>query len=89
MRQGVKLKLRPFFNKKYDFKITTGSRKPQTNTDYDCTGDDCDGGIPGMAGVDYPIYSALPKTGFDCKKQEWPGYYADTDAKCQVRIQDK
>ncbi|KAG8182082.1 hypothetical protein JTE90_008617 [Oedothorax gibbosus] len=40
--------------------------------------------IPGTPGVDYPNYSTVPKTGFDCKQYENPGYYGDVEAKCQV-----
>lgn len=40
--------------------------------------------IPGTAGVDYTIYSEIPKTSFDCKQQQFPGYYADVEAQCQV-----
>ncbi|XP_066951178.1 pro-resilin-like [Macrobrachium rosenbergii] len=41
------------------------------------------GGVPG---VDYPVLSSVPDTGFDCNAQNVPGYYADTDpeAGCQV-----
>lgn len=41
--------------------------------------------IPGEAGLDYPIYGEIPRTQFSCKDQAWPGYYADTQARCQVR----
>lgn len=40
--------------------------------------------IPGEAGIDYPIYTEIPKTSFDCQNQQWPGYYADVEAQCQV-----
>lgn len=40
--------------------------------------------IPGTPGVDYPIYTEIPKTSFDCKNQQFPGYYADVEAQCQV-----
>ncbi|GAB0090673.1 uncharacterized protein DMENIID0001_054240 [Sergentomyia squamirostris] len=40
--------------------------------------------IPGQAGVDYPVYSDIPSTSFDCVQQPWPGYYADVEAQCQV-----
>lgn len=40
--------------------------------------------IPGTPGVDYTIYSEIPKTSFDCKQQQFPGYYADVEAQCQV-----
>lgn len=40
--------------------------------------------IPGNPGIDYPIYSSIPETSFDCKQQQWPGYYADVEAQCQV-----
>lgn len=41
--------------------------------------------IPGEPQVDYPIYSAPPKTSFDCMSQSCPGgYYADLETQCQV-----
>jgi hypothetical protein len=40
--------------------------------------------IPGEPGRDYPIYSEIPTTSFDCNNQLWPGYYADVEAQCQV-----
>ncbi|KAK7084836.1 hypothetical protein SK128_026666 [Halocaridina rubra] len=41
-------------------------------------------GIPGFAGDDYPTLARIPDTGFNCRNQELPGYYADQDAQCQV-----
>ena len=43
------------------------------------------GPIPGEAGTDYPVYNAVPDTGFDCAAQDNPGIYTDTAAGCQVR----
>ncbi|EDV48123.1 uncharacterized protein LOC6552981 [Drosophila erecta] len=40
--------------------------------------------IPGVPGVDYPIYAQVPRTNFDCAQQPLPGYYADIEAQCQV-----
>ncbi|KAH9381040.1 hypothetical protein HPB48_008254 [Haemaphysalis longicornis] len=41
--------------------------------------------IPGTPESDYPTYTTIPKTSFDCGAQEFPaGYYADTEARCQV-----
>jgi hypothetical protein len=34
---------------------------------------------------DYPIYAEVPETAFSCNGQVDGGYYADTDAQCQVR----
>jgi len=36
------------------------------------------------AGQDYPNYDQIPQTNFDCSSKKQPGFYADTDAKCQV-----
>ncbi|KAH8335506.1 hypothetical protein KR074_004239, partial [Drosophila pseudoananassae] len=49
--------------------------------------EDADGdysAIPGVPGVDYPIYAQVPRTNFDCSQQALPGYYADIEAQCQV-----
>lgn len=40
--------------------------------------------IPGEPDIDYPILSEIPSTSFDCNQQEFPGYYADVEARCQV-----
>ncbi|XP_075166098.1 uncharacterized protein LOC142238364 [Haematobia irritans] len=40
--------------------------------------------IPGVPGVDYPVYSQVPQTNFDCAQQPLPGYYSDIEAQCQV-----
>jgi hypothetical protein len=39
--------------------------------------------ITGVAGQDYPNYHDIPKTNFECSGKI-AGYYADTDARCQV-----
>ncbi|XP_047471166.1 uncharacterized protein LOC125026633 [Penaeus chinensis] len=39
------------------------------------------GGVPGE---DYPILASVPDTGFSCDAQAVQGYYADTQAGCQV-----
>ncbi|XP_054717329.1 uncharacterized protein LOC129226726 [Uloborus diversus] len=41
--------------------------------------------IPGSPGVDYPTYSYLPTTGFECMEHtSTPGFYADVETKCQM-----
>ncbi|GFR16298.1 chitin-binding type-2 domain-containing protein [Trichonephila clavata] len=41
--------------------------------------------IPGIPGVDYPVYSHLPETGFKCLAHtSTPGFYADVESKCQM-----
>jgi hypothetical protein len=37
-----------------------------------------------VAGKDYPIYNEVPNTRFSCEKVHQAGFYADTDAACQV-----
>merc|ERR1712106_525159 len=39
---------------------------------------------PGVPGEDYPIYSEVPETAFACDGQVDGGYYADSEAECQV-----
>lgn len=34
--------------------------------------------------MDYPIYSQVPQTNFDCAQQALPGYYSDIEAQCQA-----
>lgn len=40
--------------------------------------------IPGEPGIDYPTYDKVPETSFQCENFEFPGYYADREARCQV-----
>jgi hypothetical protein len=40
--------------------------------------------IPGVAGVDYPVYNSVPDTGFQCNAQDYPGIFADTGSDCQA-----
>lgn len=40
--------------------------------------------LPGTPGQDYGIFASVPKTSFNCRQQQWPGYYADVETKCQV-----
>ncbi|XP_015585664.1 uncharacterized protein LOC107263229 [Cephus cinctus] len=42
------------------------------------------GEIPGEPGKDYPTFYEVPETRFDCQQQQYPGYYADTEAQCQA-----
>lgn len=42
--------------------------------------------MAGRAGRDYPILSYIPLTSFGCDLvADYPGYYADMEAGCQVR----
>merc|ERR1711962_1415088 len=43
-----------------------------------------EGSIPGVPGLDYPIYAEVPESGFACDGQVDGGYYADPEAECQV-----
>merc|ERR1711874_277004 len=40
--------------------------------------------IPGVPGDDYPIYSTVPDTSFDCRGRFDGGYYGDPEAECQA-----
>lgn len=40
--------------------------------------------IPGVPGQDYPVFTEVPRTSFDCKQQNFAGFYADPEAQCQV-----
>ncbi|XP_062701456.1 uncharacterized protein LOC115259365 [Aedes albopictus] len=39
--------------------------------------------IPGRPGTDYPILAAVPYTNFYCDEQEYPGFFADMETRCQ------
>lgn len=38
----------------------------------------------GEPGVDYPIYSIIPKTEFNCSEQRYKGFFGDPETGCQV-----
>ncbi|XP_064472993.1 uncharacterized protein LOC135387793 [Ornithodoros turicata] len=38
----------------------------------------------GLPGIDFPTFSRVPVTSFDCDEKPFPGMYADSDAGCQV-----
>jgi len=40
--------------------------------------------VPGVPGEDYPILADVPETAFSCEGQVPGGYYADSEAECQV-----
>ncbi|KAL1464701.1 hypothetical protein WDU94_004325 [Cyamophila willieti] len=40
--------------------------------------------IPGRPGTDYPILSVVPYTDFYCDDQPYPGFFADTETRCQA-----
>lgn len=65
----------------------TATGRGGTGTGTSGLDDDYDGdfsAIPGVPGVDYPVYSQVPQTNFDCNQQPLPGYYSDIEAQCQV-----
>ena len=45
-------------------------------------GSDLEENIPGVPGVDYPIYAKVPDTSFLCDGQVEGGYYADPKTDC-------
>ncbi|XP_059475093.1 uncharacterized protein LOC132196446 [Neocloeon triangulifer] len=40
--------------------------------------------IPGRAGSDYPVLGEVPYTNFYCDEQPYPGFFADTETRCQA-----
>lgn len=40
----------------------------------------------GRPGVDYPILSQFPYTNFYCDEQEYPGFFADMETRCQGKL---
>jgi len=39
--------------------------------------------IPGRPGTDYPVLGTVPYTNFYCDEQDYPGFYADPETRCQ------
>ena len=64
------------------------ARQSARNEDEDDSGDEfgqrLEDALPGVPGTDYPIFATVPRTNFDCRQHEWPGYYADVETQCQV-----
>jgi len=45
--------------------------------------------IPGIPGIDYPLYHTVPPTSFSCAHVPVvPGMYANVETGCQVYIND-
>lgn len=44
------------------------------------------GATRGKPHVDYPAYSEIPETSFNCKQQRYKGFFGDPDTGCQVRF---
>ncbi|XP_026330253.1 uncharacterized protein LOC113237800 [Hyposmocoma kahamanoa] len=40
--------------------------------------------IPGKPGTDYPVLGTVPYTNFYCDEQPYPGFFADTETRCQA-----
>ncbi|XP_028033351.1 uncharacterized protein LOC114245396 [Bombyx mandarina] len=38
----------------------------------------------GKPGTDYPILGAVPYTNFYCDEQQYPGFFADMETRCQA-----
>ncbi|XP_059217943.1 uncharacterized protein LOC106092742 isoform X2 [Stomoxys calcitrans] len=38
----------------------------------------------GRPGIDYPNYSEIPQTSFDCSEQRYKGFFGDPETNCQV-----
>ncbi|XP_030752629.1 trithorax group protein osa-like [Sitophilus oryzae] len=56
---------------------SSSPNEPDTNeVDYSA--------ISGQPDVDYPILASAPETSFRCDQQQYPGYYADLETRCQV-----
>ena len=44
--------------------------------------------VPGRPGEDFPVLSTVPATTFTCTTRQDGGFYADTEAECQVESVD-
>ncbi|KAM8704419.1 hypothetical protein ACLKA7_008943 [Drosophila subpalustris] len=64
--------------------VSPAGSRSSTGDEYNDGADGDYSAIPGVAGVDYPVYAQVPRTNFDCTQQPLPGYYADIEAQCQV-----
>lgn len=64
--------------------VGSSGQRTSPREDYSDGADGDYSAIPGVPGVDYPVYAQVPRTNFDCAQQPLPGYYADIEAQCQV-----
>ena len=60
------------------------ARQSAREGDDEREGERLEDALPGVPGTDYPTFAAIPRTTFDCRTHEWPGYYADVETQCQV-----
>lgn len=44
------------------------------------------GATRGKPEIDYPTYSSIPKTDFNCKEQRYKGFFGDPSTRCQVSL---
>ena len=63
--------------------IVTSDSDDESNIDQE-NNDNIPSNVIGVAGIDYPIYADIPRTDFDCRNAEYPGFYADQQTGCQV-----
>lgn len=63
---------------------TTTSKSPSLDRETDPETIHAPLTVPGVPGIDYPLYAEIPLTTFDCRTTEYPGFYADLEAGCQV-----
>ncbi|CAL1273656.1 unnamed protein product [Larinioides sclopetarius] len=79
-KSSIKLKYKPV---KKDFSQESIKDTPAYDNSYEDTGFS---NIPGEPGKDFPILKAIPYTHFSCENRA-PGFYADTQHRCQVYYQ--
>ncbi|GBM67636.1 hypothetical protein AVEN_81139-1 [Araneus ventricosus] len=79
-KSSIRLKYKPV---KKDFSQESIKDTPAYDNSYEDTGFS---NIPGEPGKDFPILKAMPYTHFSCENRA-PGFYADTQHRCQVYYQ--
>ncbi|XP_031640677.1 uncharacterized protein LOC116352314 [Contarinia nasturtii] len=51
---------------------------------YPLQSNEAPGPQSGEPGVDFPVFSVIPKTSFNCSEQRYKGFFGDPDTSCQV-----
>ncbi|XP_034660350.1 transcription factor SPT20 homolog isoform X2 [Drosophila subobscura] len=67
----------------YDYNTDSGEDHA-TATSADKGPNKHPGPSTGRAGIDYPNYSVIPQTSFECTKQRYKGFFGDPETNCQV-----
>uniref|UniRef100_A0A1I8PI12 Chitin-binding type-2 domain-containing protein n=1 Tax=Stomoxys calcitrans TaxID=35570 RepID=A0A1I8PI12_STOCA len=75
-----------YVEEEFGQKLSAGSikLKPVDKYGHNKQTDKHPGPSTGRPGIDYPNYSEIPQTSFDCSEQRYKGFFGDPETNCQV-----